>query len=65
MLTTESPRYRTLMRTNQLDDGMSIRRARLGIEGTFFKDTDYKFEYDFTRGNGTTGAGVTDAFIRL
>lgn len=50
--------------TNQLADGMSIRRARLGIEGTFFRDTDYKFEYDFTRGNGTTGAGVTDAFIR-
>ncbi|TAK63204.1 porin [Methylobacter sp.] len=50
--------------TNALADGMSIRRARLGIEGTFFKDTDYKFEYDFTRGNGTTGAGVTDAFIR-
>jgi phosphate-selective porin OprO/OprP len=49
---------------NQLADGMSLRRARLGIEGTFFKDTDYKFEYDFTRGNGTTGAGVTDAFIR-
>jgi phosphate-selective porin OprO and OprP len=50
--------------TNKLDDGVGIRRARLGVEGTFFKDTDYKFEYDFTRGNGTTGAGVTDAFIR-
>ncbi|TAN67352.1 MAG: porin [Methylobacter sp.] len=50
--------------TNELGDGMSIRRARLGIEGTFFKNTDYKFEYDFTRGNGSTGAGVTDAFIR-
>ncbi|HEY8037168.1 MAG TPA: porin [Methylobacter sp.] len=49
---------------NTLNDGMSLRRARLGIEGTFFKDTDYKFEYDFTRGNGTTAAGVTDAFIR-
>jgi phosphate-selective porin OprO/OprP len=47
-----------------LNDGMAIRRARLGIEGTFFKNTDYKFEYDFTRGNGTTAAGVTDAFIR-
>lgn len=48
---------------NQLADGMSIRRARLGVEGTFFKNSFYKFEYDFTRGNGTTGAGVTDAFI--
>jgi len=49
---------------NELNDGVGIRRARLGIEGTFFKNTDYKFEYDFTRGNGSTGAGVTDAFIR-
>lgn len=47
-----------------LDDGVGLRRARLGVEGTFFKNTDYKFEYDFTRGNGTTGAGVTDAFVR-
>ncbi|CAG1023280.1 partial Porin O, partial [Patescibacteria group bacterium] len=41
-----------------------IRRARLGVEGKFFKDWDYKFEYDFTRGNGTVAAGITDAFIR-
>jgi len=47
-----------------LNDGVGLRRARIGVEGTFFKDTDYKFEYDFTRGNGTTGSGVTDAFIR-
>jgi phosphate-selective porin OprO and OprP len=50
--------------TNLLADGVGIRRARLGVEGTFFKDYDYKFEYDFTRGNGSTGAGVTDAFLR-
>ncbi len=48
---------------NQLADGMSIRRARLGVEGTFFKNSFYKFEYDFTRGGGTTAGGVTDAFI--
>ncbi|MGZ4955763.1 MAG: porin, partial [Methylobacter sp.] len=57
----------TLTGTNlpdQLNDGVGLRRARLGVEGTFFKNTDYKFEYDFTRGNGTTGAGVTDAYIR-
>jgi phosphate-selective porin OprO/OprP len=46
-----------------LNDGVAIRRARLGVEGTFFKNSGYKFEYDFTRGNGTTGAGVTDAYI--
>jgi len=47
-----------------LNDGVALRRARLGIEGTFFKDTDYKFEYDFTRGGGATASGVTDAFVR-
>ncbi len=49
--------------SNKLNDGVGLRRARLGVEGTFFKNSGYKFEYDFTRGNGTTGAGVTDAYI--
>ena len=47
-----------------LNDGATLRRARLGIEGTFFKATDYKFEYDFTRGNGLNAGGITDAYIR-
>jgi len=47
-----------------LNDGATLRRARLGVEGTFFKATDYKFEYDFTRGNGLNAGGITDAFIR-
>ncbi len=47
-----------------LNDGVTLRRARLGVEGTFFKVTDYKFEYDFTRGNGLNAGGITDAFIR-
>jgi phosphate-selective porin OprO/OprP len=52
-----------------LSDGMALRRARLGIEGTFFKNTFYKFEYDFTRAGtssnfgNTASSGVTDAFI--
>ena len=52
-----------------LSDGMALRRARLGIEGTFFKNTFYKFEYDFTRAGSSNGlgtsasSGVTDAFI--
>jgi len=50
--------------SNKLDDGVGIRRARLGVEGTLYHDYDYKFEFDFTRGNGTIGAGVTDAFLR-
>lgn len=49
--------------TNNLADGTSIRRARLGVEGSFYKDYEYKFEYDFTRGNGTTAGGVTDAYV--
>ena len=47
-----------------LNDGATLRRARLGIEGTFFKNTDYKFEYDFTRGNGLNAGGITDAYVR-
>ena len=47
-----------------LNNGAGLRRARLGIEGTFFKKTDYKFEYDFTRGNGLNAGGITDAYIR-
>ena len=50
---------------NELNSGMNIRRARLGVEGTFFKIWDYKFEYDFSRGNGSVGSGITDAFVRL
>ncbi|RIZ66503.1 MAG: porin [Methylococcales bacterium] len=48
-----------------LSDGMAIRRGRLGVEGTFFKNTFYKFEYDFTRAGAgnSTSSGVTDAFI--
>lgn len=51
--------------SNELNSGMNIRRARLGVEGTFLKIWDYKFEYDFSRGNGTVGSGITDAYVRL
>lgn len=50
---------------NEFNSGANIRRMRLGVEGTFYKHWDYKFEYDFSRGNGTVGSGITDAFIRL
>ncbi|MEQ1778811.1 MAG: porin, partial [Nitrosomonas sp.] len=49
---------------NELNSGANIRRARLGVEGSFYKNWDYKFEYDFSRGAGTVAAGITDAFIR-
>jgi phosphate-selective porin OprO/OprP len=48
----------------ELNSGVNLRRARLGVEGTMFKRWDYKFEYDFSRGNGSVTAGITDAFIR-
>ena len=50
---------------NEWNSGATLRRARLGVEGTFFKIWDYKFEYDFSRGNGSVTAGITDAFVRL
>jgi len=50
---------------NEMNSGMNIRRARLGVEGTFYKIWDYKFEYDFSRGNGSVGSGITDAYVRL
>lgn len=50
---------------NELNSGVTLRRARLGVEGTFYKIWDYKFEYDFSRGNGTVESGITDAFVRL
>src|SRR5687768_7822059 len=51
-------------RPYELNSGANIRRARLGVEGTLFKKWDYKFEYDFSRGNGAVTSGITDAFIR-
>ena len=53
----------SLSSTQQLADGANIRRARLGVEGSYYKDFEYKFEYDFSRGNGTVAAGITDAYI--
>ncbi len=48
----------------QLADGVNIRRARLGVEGSYYKDFEYKFEYDFSRGgNSGVAAGITDAYI--
>jgi len=45
---------------NTLSDGMGIRRARIGVDGTFFKNTIYKFEYDFTKAGA---GGITDAYV--
>ena len=47
----------------RLNSGMGMRRARMHMEGTLYKDYDFKFEYDFVRGNGSTAAGITDAWM--
>ncbi|MDT8364493.1 MAG: porin [Nitrosomonas sp.] len=49
---------------NELNSGANIRRARIGVEGMFFRNWDYKFEFDFSRGSGTVASGITDAFLR-
>ncbi len=48
---------------NALNDGAGVRRGRIHMEGTLYKDYDFKFEYDFVRGNGSTAAGITDAWV--
>jgi phosphate-selective porin OprO/OprP len=48
-----------------LYNGMSIRRARIHVGGTLYKDFNYKFEYDFVRaGDNPTAAGITDAWLQ-
>lgn len=43
--------------SNQLADGAGLRRARIGVEGSFYKDFGYKVEYDFA------GSAITDAYL--
>ncbi|MDO8343953.1 MAG: porin [Cellvibrio sp.] len=47
----------------QLNDGAGIRRGRIHMQGTAYKDFNYRYEYDFVRGSGSTAAGITDAWI--
>jgi len=43
--------------------GSNFRRARLGVQGTLFKDWSYQFIYDFG-GSGTEGSAIASAFIQ-
>ena len=43
-------------------NGVELRRARLGVEGTLYYDWKYKFEIDFA-GDGEIGDGIKDAYI--
>ena len=52
----------------QLASGLGMRRLRTDFQGTFFRDIDWRFEYDFMRGFGNTGgstaSGITYAWVR-
>ncbi|MEJ0024678.1 MAG: porin [Rhizomicrobium sp.] len=43
--------------------GTDFRRARIGVEGTVFKDWSYQFIYDFG-GSGIEAATISSAFIQ-
>ncbi len=43
--------------------GTNFRRARLGIEGTVYKDWSYQFIYDFG-GSGSEGSTISSAYIQ-
>lgn len=45
-----------------LGDGTEIRRARVYLKGTVYRDWFYKFEYDFA-GTGDTKKGITDIWL--
>jgi phosphate-selective porin OprO/OprP len=47
----------------QLSDGAGLRRGRIHMQGTVNRDYNFRYEYDFVRGTGTTAAGITDAWI--
>jgi phosphate-selective porin OprO/OprP len=43
--------------------GGNFRRARLGVDGTLFKDWSYEFIYDFG-GSGSEGAAISSVFLQ-
>ena len=43
--------------------GANFRRARLGVEGTLFKDWSYQFLYDLG-GSGTEASAIASALAR-
>lgn len=53
--------------TTDFSSGTELRRGRLSLAGTVFKDWDYKMEADFagtTQGGTVNNVTVTDAFAR-
>ena len=48
---------------SKLGDGVQLRRARLGAQGTLFYDWLYKVEFDFGRDTAAGTVGTKDAYI--
>jgi len=46
-----------------LSSGSNFRRARLGVQGTLFKDWSYQFLYDMG-GSGSEGSSIASAYIQ-
>jgi phosphate-selective porin OprO/OprP len=49
---------------DEFNTGLFFRRARMGAELTFLKNTKVKIEYDFARG-GANQSGFTDTYVAL
>ena len=49
--------------STDFSSGNNFRRARLGVNGTLFKDWSYEFIYDFG-GSATETTGISSAFIQ-
>jgi len=45
-----------------IGNGTEIRRARINIQGTMYRDWGFKLDYDFSN-TGPTGKGIADAFV--
>jgi hypothetical protein len=52
------PPCRARCRLQRLDDGVNLRRARIGVIGKFWGDWDYALIYDFGRGSSQGNAAA-------
>ena len=48
---------------SDLSSGTNFRRARIGLEGTLYKDWEYSFIYDFG-GSGVEGTTISQAYLQ-
>ena len=48
---------------SDIADGSQLRRSRLSLGGTLFKDFSYRVEYEFRQAGGGNGTQITDAYI--